>query len=109
MRRRARCRRNSRSGSTPPIAENELFGAGTITPWSASNAIYRANVLLYLRILRQRGARPVLLVSSTPYTGGDAADWWRQVAQVAMIVREVYFPAPKIYKLHAIQGSRTLR
>jgi len=31
------------------------------------------------------------------------------VAQVASIVREVYFPAPKIYKLGVIQGSRTIR
>src|SRR5919201_1851577 len=95
MRRRARCRRNSRSGSTPPMAENELFGAGTITPWSASNAIYRANVLLYLRILRQRGARPVLLVSSTPYTGGDAADWWGEGSQGAHPLSEGHFPPPK--------------
>ena len=95
--------------STPTIAENELFGAGTITPWSASNAIYRANVLLYLRILRQRGARPVLLVSSTPYTGGDAADWWRQVSQVADLVREDYFPAPKIFAPGPILASRSLR
>jgi hypothetical protein len=93
----------------PVMAENELQGASTLTPWSPTNAQYRTNVLIFLRTLAARGARPVLLVSSTPYTGGDAADWWRDVAQVAMIVREVYFPAPKIYKLHAIQGSRTLR
>jgi len=35
--------------------------------------------------------------------------WWRQVAQVASIVREVYFGAPKIYKLGIVQGSRTIR
>src|SRR5262249_24477497 len=55
------------------------------------------------------GAKPVLLVSSSPYTGGEAAVWWRQVAQVASIVREVYFPAPNVYKLGVIQGSRTIR
>ncbi len=94
---------------TPWIAENELFGAGLPTPWSPTNARYRANVLLYLRTLAARGARPFLLVSSAPYTVGEAGDWWRQVAQVADIVREVYFPAPPIYRQGPIQGSRTLR
>jgi hypothetical protein len=93
----------------PLMAENELQGASTLTPWSPTNAQYRQNVLIFLRTLAARGARPVLLVSSTPYTGGEAADWWRAVAQVAQIVREVYFPAPKIYKLGTIQGSRTVR
>jgi hypothetical protein len=94
---------------TPVMTENELQGAGTLTPWSPTNAQYRQNVLLFLRTLAARGARPVLLISSTPYTGGEAADWWRQVAQVASLVREVYFPAPKIYKLGVIQASRTIR
>jgi hypothetical protein len=93
----------------PVMTENELQGASTLTPWSASNAQYRANVLLFLRTLAARGAKPVLLVSSIPYTGGEAGDWWRQVAQVASIVREVYFPAPKVYKLGVVQGSRTIR
>jgi hypothetical protein len=93
----------------PVITENELQGASTLTPWSPSNALYRQNVLLFLRTLAARGAKPVLLVSSVPYTGGEAADWWRQVASVAQIVREVYFPAPNIYKLGVIQANRTLR
>jgi hypothetical protein len=100
---------NSMGCANPVVAENELQGASTLTPWSVSNAQYRANVLLYLRTIAARGAKPVLLVSSVPYTGGEAADWWRQVAQVASIVREVYFPAPGIYKLGVIQGSRTIR
>ncbi len=91
------------------IVENELNGASTVTPWSTSNAQYRTNVLNYLRTLARRGARPVLLVNSEPYTGGEAADWWRAVAQVADIVREVYFPAPKAYKQGVILGSRYLR
>jgi hypothetical protein len=66
-------------------------------------------VLTFLRTLAGHGAKPVLLVSSIPYTGGEAGDWWRQVAQVASIVREVYFPAPKVYKLGVVQGSRTIR
>jgi hypothetical protein len=93
----------------PLLTENELQGASTLTPWSPSNALYRQNVLLFLRTLAARGARPVLLVSSIPYTGGEAADWWRQVASVAQIVREVYFPAPNIYKLGVIQANRTIR
>ena len=95
--------------STPWIAENELFGAGLTTPWSQTNATYRQNVLVYLQTLAARGARPFLLVNSTPYTDGPAGDWWRQVAQVSDIVREVYFPAPAVAKLGPLLGSRFLR
>jgi hypothetical protein len=95
--------------SNPVIAENELFGSWLAVPWSATNAQYRANVLLFLQTLRQRGAQPWLLVNAKPYTDGIAGDWWRQVADVAGIVREVYFPAPLIYRQGPIRGSRTLR
>jgi hypothetical protein len=100
---------NSTHCSNPVIAENELYGAGLATPWSPTNAQYRANVLTFLRRLHDLGAQPWLLVNSTPYTAGDAGDWWRAVAQVAGIVREVYFPAPAIYKQGPVLGSRTLR
>jgi hypothetical protein len=96
--------------SNPVIAENELFGAWLATPWSPTNAQYRANVLLFLQRLRERGAQPWLLVNSKPYTAeGPALDWWRQVADVAGIVREVYFPAPLIYRKGPIAGNRALR
>ncbi len=95
--------------ATPLIALNELFGAGTTTPWSATNARYRANVLTFLRTLGARGARPFLLISKRPYTGGEAAEWWRQAAQVADLVREVYPGAPSISKQGPLLGSRTLR
>ena len=95
--------------SNPVIAENELFGSWLAVPWSATNAQYRANVLLFLQTLRQRGAQPWLLVNAKPYTDSTAGDWWRQVADVAGIVREVYFPAPLIYKQGPTRGSRTLR
>ena len=95
--------------SNPVIAENELFGSWLAVPWSASNAQYRANVLLFLQTLRARGAQPWLLVNAKPYTDGAAGDWWRQVADVAGIVREVYFPAPLIYTRGPIWGNRTLR
>jgi hypothetical protein len=95
--------------SNPVIAENELFGSWLAVPWSASNAQYRANVLLFLQTLRARGAQPWLLVNAKPYTAGIAGDWWRQVADVAGIVREVYFPAPLIWRRGPLYGNRTLR
>ena len=95
--------------STPSIAENELFGASLVTPWSVTNAQYRANVLLYLRTLAARGAHPYLLISSAPYTAGEAGDWWRQASQLADLVLEVYFNAPNIYKQGPLVGNRALR
>jgi hypothetical protein len=95
--------------STPLIALNELNGASTTTPWTTTNARYRQNVLDLLRALQSRGARPFLLVNSFPYTGGDAADWWRQAAQVADIVPEVYFNAPAVMRQGVILGSRRMR
>jgi hypothetical protein len=94
---------------TPLIAENELFGATTTTPWSPGNAQYRANVLALLTQLAARGAHPYLLISSPPYGGDTAGDWWRQVAQVSDIVRE-FFPAPpEVAASGPVAGSRTLR
>jgi hypothetical protein len=95
--------------ATPLIALNELNGASTTTPWTTTNAQYRANVLELMRGLASRGARPFLLVNSTPYTGGEAADWWRQTAQAGDIVPEVYFNAPAITKQGVILGSRRMR
>jgi hypothetical protein len=95
--------------ATPWIAENELSGAGLETPWSDTNAQYRANVLAYLKQLAARGARPFLLINSAPYTGGEAAAWWQQVAAVADIVREDYFSDKRIHALGPIVGNRTIR
>ena len=39
---------------TPMIAENELFGAQTPTPWSPTNGQYRSNVLQFLTALGTR-------------------------------------------------------
>ena len=98
------------SGCTQPmIAENELNGTSTLTPWSLTNAQYRRNVLIYVQTLAARGAHPVLLVPSVPYMGGEAADWWRQISNYADIVRESYFAAPQIAKQGPVMGSRTLR
>jgi hypothetical protein len=94
----------------PLIAENELFGSQLPTPWTPTTQQYRANVLAYLQRLAERGGRPFLLLSSRPYTHDEAADdWWRQVAQVADLVPEVYFNGPAISKLGPVGGSRRLR
>jgi hypothetical protein len=95
--------------ATPVIVENELFGASLATPWSDSNATYRQNVLTFLTELRTRGAFPMLLVNSAPYTGGDAAAWWQQAASVADLVREVYIPATILSKEGPILANRQLR
>jgi hypothetical protein len=96
--------------ATPLVVENELFGAVTPTPWTASTAQYRANVLQFLTDLAATGAHPVLLVSKSPYLGStDAVAWWQAVAKVSDIVREVYLPATKVWPLGPILGNRLLR
>jgi hypothetical protein len=96
--------------ATPWIALNELNGAGLETPWTPNNAQYRANVLGLMRALAARGARPFLLVSQEPYTGSDeAAAWWRSVAQVGDVVRQVYFNGTQLYRQGAIVANRRLR
>jgi hypothetical protein len=96
--------------SNPVIAENELFGSWLATPWSATNAQYRANVLTFLRRLKERGAQPWLLVNRAPYTAeGPARDFWLEVAKVGGIVRQVYFPAPLIYRKGPVAGNRFMR
>jgi hypothetical protein len=95
--------------SKPVIAENELNGANLITPWSATNAQYRRDVMIYVQTLAARGAKPVLLVPSEPYMGDVAGDWWREVAKYADIVRESYFSAPRVAKMGPFAGSRFLR
>ena len=43
----------------PWMALNEMWGANLPTPWSQTNAQYRANVLSFVRRLSVLGARPV--------------------------------------------------
>jgi hypothetical protein len=95
--------------STPVIVLNELAGPGLVTPWSDNNAQYRADVLAFVQGLAAKGAYPVLLLPSKPYTGGDAAVWWQQVAQSAELVREVYVGAPVTWKQGPVLGNRNLR
>ena len=93
----------------PVIAMNELFGASTPTPWTPTTARYRANVLEWARLLKAKGGHPVLLVSSEPYTGGEAGQWWRELAQVADIALEKYFNAPAVHRAGPELGSRRMR
>ena len=98
---------------TPMIALNELFGAQTPTPWSTTNAQYRANVLQFVTALSQLGARPLLSIANPPFTASDdAKEWWRQVSQVAVLLRQVYFTSPNAKGLSALgpeRASRSLR
>jgi hypothetical protein len=96
--------------ATPLIVLNELFGAAIPTPWTASTAQYRANVLAFLQDLAALGAHPVLLVNKSPYTDStDAVTWWLAVAKVSDVVREVYPPATSTWPLGPIVGNRVLR
>jgi hypothetical protein len=95
--------------ATPVIVFNELSGPGLVTPWSDTNAQYRANVLALLQDIAALGAHPVLLIPAPAYTGGDALGWWQQVSTVAEIVREVYVPATVTWKQGPILGNRNLR
>ena len=95
--------------STPIIAMNELFGAQLTTPWTATNARYRQNVLDWARSLAAKGARPALLLSNDPYTGGDAAQWWRDIAQVSDLVLEKYFSASAVARAGPVLGNRRMR
>jgi len=98
--------------ATPWIALNELFGAQTPTPWTATTAQYRANTLALVRRLAERGAKPFVTIANPPYTGGEAAQWWRDLASVAVLIRQVFFTAPSVPQLHAlgpVRASRSMR
>ena len=95
--------------ATPVIVLNELAGAGLVTPWQDKNAQYRQNALTFVQNLAQLGAHPVLLINASPYTGGDAADWWRTAAVSAEIVREDYIPASITWSQGPVLGNRNLR
>jgi hypothetical protein len=95
--------------STPVIALNELFGESAKTPWSATNTVYRANVLALMTRLAERGARPVLFVHGDPNTDGAAADWWRQISGAGAIVYELYFSGARLSVLGPVLGARRVR
>jgi hypothetical protein len=93
----------------PLIALNELWGASLPTPLTPTAERYRANVLRFVSRLAARGGRPALLVSSEPFTGGDAAAWWKSIAAVSDLVLENYANANLIWRDGAVDGSRRLR
>jgi hypothetical protein len=95
--------------STPIVVFNELAGPGLVTPWSDTNAKYRANVLALLQDIAALGAKPVLLVPAAIYADGDALTWWQQVSSVAELVREIYVPATATWQQGVVLGNRTLR
>jgi hypothetical protein len=98
--------------ATPLIAENELFGAQTPTPWTATTAQYRANVLLLLQALDTLGATTAITIANPPNTGGEAANWWRAAAKASILVRQVYFTSPRprgLYALGPARASRAMR
>ena len=94
---------------TPVIVLNELAGAGLVTPWQDKNAQYRQNALTFVQKLAELGAHPVVLINASPYTGGEAGDWWRTLALSAEIVREDYVPASITWKNGPVLGNRNLR
>jgi hypothetical protein len=95
--------------TTPVVVFNELAGPGLVTPWSDTNAKYRANVLALLQDIAALGAHPVLLIPAAIYADGDALTWWQQVSAVAEIVREIYVPATATWQQGSVLGNRTLR
>jgi len=98
--------------TTPWIALNELFGAQTPTPWTPTTAQYRANTLALVRQLKARGATVGVTIANPPYTGGEAAQWWRDLAADAILIRQVYFTSPNAPQLHAlgpVRASRSMR
>ena len=94
---------------TPLIALNEMWGASLPTPLTPTADRYRSNVLRFVTRLKERGGRPALLVSSDPFTGGDAAVWWRSLADASDLVLENYANANLIWRDGPIDGSRRLR
>ena len=86
-----------------------MWGSNLATPWSPTNTQYRQNVIIFVKRLRELGARPFLLLSTRPFTDGEAGDWWREASLYTDFVREIYFNARQIHAQGAILGSRTLR
>ena len=55
------------------------------------DAQYRSNTLALVRRLKERGAFPAVTIANPPYTGGEAAQWWRDLAASALLIRQVFF------------------
>jgi hypothetical protein len=94
---------------TPVVVFNELSGPGLVTPWSDTNAQYRANVLSLVQNIAALGARPVVLIPGKAYAADEALQWWLELAKSAELVREVYVPASATWKQGPVLGNRNLR
>ena len=66
-------------------------------------------MLAFLQALEALGATTALTIANPPYIGGDAADWWREVAKVAILLRQVYFTSPNAKGLYALGPARASR
>jgi hypothetical protein len=95
--------------ATPWIALNELLAPQAPTPWSPTNAQYRADILALVERLDTRGAHPVLLVHGDPNVANDAATWWSKVGGAADVVYEAYYNARNIDALGPVLGTRRMR
>ena len=95
--------------ATPLIGLEELWGANLRTPWSTTNAQYRANVLALVEALTARGARPFLFVHGRPAVGGEAGEWWTTLTASADIVYEAYYHAAQVHALGVLIGNRRVR
>jgi hypothetical protein len=95
--------------ATPWIGLNELLAPAAPTPWTTTNAQYRADILGLLQRLAQRGAHPALLVHGDPSIAGEAAAWWSNVGAVADVVYEAYYNAVNIDRLGPVLGTRRMR
>lgn len=98
--------------TTPWIALNELFAADVPTPWTRTTAQYFANTLALVRRLSERGAKPFVTIANPPYLQGEALVWWRDLARVAVLIRQVFFTSPTPKGLHAmgpVRASRSMR
>jgi hypothetical protein len=93
----------------PLITLNEMWGASLPTPLTPTSERYRSNLLRFVSRLAERGARPALLLSSEPFTGGDAAAWWRELGKVSDLVLENYANANVVWRNGVVEGSRRLR
>jgi len=93
----------------PLIALNELWGSWLPMPLTPTAERYRENVLRFVSRLSERGARPALLISGEPFTGGGAGAWWKAMGQVSDLVLEKYANANLIWRDGVVRGSRRLR
>lgn len=94
----------------PLIVLNELNGAHLETPWSATHAQYRDNVMTFVRTLAERGARSYLLVPRLPYTESEqAVEWWREIARLTYVMHEVYFHGRAMWQAGPVLANRRMR